>query len=204
MTTTFPKDVPPNDEALAIPNLIPGAEMLGYGFNIFKDYSFDASIQPLLKLGAPRSWSSSKNVTYNVPEYVTTPGGSKATALAKTFDSASEFSSYFQSSASVSGSVGAFSTSFSTAYGSERKDTYSTSWAMVEADFHQWSLRLRESNVLDSVAADPDWANLPDTFDAHNADNVLKFYQFFRRFGTHFISRVSAGGTLYYYISVQK
>src|ERR1044072_9382699 len=156
-TTTFPKDVPPSEEAVAIPNLIPGAEMLGYGFNIFKDSSFDSAIQPLLKLGAPKSWAG-KGITYNVPEYVTTPGGSRSDARARAFESGAEFSSYFQSSASVSGSYGAFSTSFSNSYSTEEQNSYSNSWALVEADFHQWSLRLRERVVLDNVAADPDWA----------------------------------------------
>ena len=49
----FPATVVHNLEAAALPNLVPGAEMLGYGFNIFGTYSFDSAIRPLLKLGTP-------------------------------------------------------------------------------------------------------------------------------------------------------
>src|SRR5213595_941529 len=101
-TPTFPKNVVASDEATAIQNLIPGAEMLGYGFNIFNTYSFDSAIQPLFKLGAPSPWTTG-GVTFNVPENVATPGGSMSSARATSFDTASDFNSYFQSSASVSG-----------------------------------------------------------------------------------------------------
>jgi hypothetical protein len=202
--TAFPRNVVANDEATAISNLVPGAEMLGYGFNIFKTYSFNSAIQPLLKLGAPVSWTSGDGKTFNVPENVQTPGGSNSSASATSFETASEFNSYFQSSASVSGSVGAFSSSFSTSFSSEQRNAQSHSWALVEADFHAWTVHLQNRVLIEGIAADEDWKNLPDHFNPRDESNVLAFFRFFQRFGTHFISRVSAGGTLYYYFAVQR
>ena len=203
-TTTLPEKVAPNDEAAAIPNLIPGAEMLGYSFNIFHTYSFDSAMRPLLKLGAASPWTGSDGKVFNVPENVSAPGGSSSSAQFHAFDTASEFNTYFQSSASVSGSIGAFSASFSTSYSAEQRDASSYSWALVEADFHAWTLNLQNRVLIDAIGTDPDWLSVPDVFDPRDPQNVLAFFRFFQRFGTHFISQVTAGGTLYYYLSISR
>lgn len=205
MTTTTLRDTAAaNDEATHIENLIPGAEMLGRGFNIFHTYSFDSAMRPLLKLGAAAPWNGPNEKIYNVPENVSTPGGSSSSASCTTFDTASEFNTYFQSSASVSGSIGAFSASFSTSYSSEQRDASSYSWALVEADFHAWTLNLQNRVLVDAIAGDQDWQNLPDNFNPRDPENVLAFFRFFQKFGTHFISQVSAGGTLYYYLAISR
>ena len=195
----------PNPQALAIANLVPGAEILGYGFNIFGKYSFDAAIRPLFDLGAsttPYTYPESGTV-YNVPSNVSPPGGSSATAAAYAFASASEFVSHFQGDADVSGSVGAFSASFSTSYSSDQQNSAAYSWALVEGKYYAWHLQMLYSAqiLLSNISKDPDWLNLPSQF---TAKNELQFYNFFEKFGTHFISGVACGGTLYYYFAVSK
>jgi hypothetical protein len=189
----------------AIPNLVPGAEVLGYGFNIFGQYSFDSALRPLFDLGAtttPYTYPESGTV-YNVPANVSPPGGSSATAAAYAFSSASEFVSQFQADASVSGSVGAFSGSFASSYSKQQQNSADYSWALVEGKYYAWHLQMLYSAqiLLSNITSDPDWANLPSTF---NANNAQAFYTFFEKFGTHFISGVACGGTLYYYFSVSK
>jgi hypothetical protein len=203
---SFPANVVQNLEATAVANLVPGAEMLGYGFNIFGTYSFDSAIRPLLKLGNPGSWTAPSGTTYSLPSNVSTPGGSSSQASAYAFSSSSDFASYFQSSASVSGSIGAFSASFNGSYDTAHRSSNDYSWALVEADFIAWHVGIDYSLdiVRDDVKSDPDWSQLPSTFDAKNPDNVAAFYRFFVKFGTYFISSVATGGTLYYYFSVSK
>jgi len=202
----FPATVVHNLEAAALPNLVPGAEMLGYGFNIFGTYSFDSAIRPLLKLGTPGSWKAPSGTTYDLPANVATPGGSSSQASAYAFSSSSDFSSYFQSSASVSGSIGAFSASFSGSYDTAQRNSNEYSWALVQADFIAWHVGIDYSLdiVRDDIKSDPDWSQLPSSFEPTNANNVAAFYRFFEKFGTYFISSVATGGTLYYYLSIAK
>jgi MAC/Perforin domain-containing protein len=204
MTISYPPKVKTNMEAMGIANLLPGAEILGYGFNIFADYSFDSAIQPLFNLGKVSPWKAPSGVVYSLPANIPAPGGSSASASAKSFASSSEFASYFQNSASVSGSVGAFSASFSETYSTSQQNANSNSWALVEADYVAWHANITYGPQIlrDNIKHDPDWSGLPKKFIASDMDNVAAFYRFFQKFGTHFISKVSVGGTLYYYFAV--
>lgn len=203
---SYPKGVQPNHEAEAIANLVPGAEIIGYGFNIFGDYSFDNALRPLFNLGEPSAWKSRSGTVYQLPANISQPGGSSSSATSSTFATSSAFTSYFQSSASVSGSIGAFSASFNSTYDTAQQDQSSYSWALVEADFVAWHINIDYSlNIVrDDVKEDGDWAHLPKSFDPGNEDSVLAFYRFFTKFGTHFISTVTAGGALYYYYAVSR
>ncbi len=203
---SYPKNVQPNPEAEAISNLVPGAEIIGYGFNIFGSYSFDNALKPLFDLGEPASWTAPSGTVYQLPAHVSQPGGSSSTATSSTFATSSAFTSYFQGSASVSGSIGAFSASFSSTYDTAQQSQSDYSWALVEADFIAWHISINYSlaNVRKDVKEDSDWADLPKTFNASNEENVLAFYNFFTKFGTHFISTVTTGGTLYYYYAISR
>jgi hypothetical protein len=205
MSIVFPKGVEPHTALLGVNNLVPGAEMLGYGFNIFGSYSFESAIKPLMNLGAPSDWTAPSGKVYSLPANVPTPGGSGSSASAQSFASSSQFTSYFQGSASVSGSIGAFSATFSGSYSQAQQDASTYNWALVEADFLAWHVGLNYdiSLVLDPVKNDPDWQALPSQFDPSSETNVLAFYRFFQKFGTHFISNVAVGGALYYYYAVQ-
>ncbi len=204
--TLVRKKFNPNPEAQAMYNLVPGAEIVGYGYNIFGDYSFDSAIRPLFKLGAPSPWVAPSGKTYDLPTNVPAPGGSGSSASASFFATASDFVSYFQGSASVSGSVCAFSASFSSSYSTSQQVSSSNSWALVNADLVSWHVGINYSPeiLLDEVKNDPDWKALPQTFDPNDRANTLAFYRFFQKFGTHFISNVVVGGSLYYYFAVSR
>ena len=204
-TKTKPKFTP-SPQAQAMNNLVPGAEIVGYGFDIFGDYSFDSAIKLLFDLGKPSTWTAPSGKKYDLPANVPTPGGSSSSARASYFASASDFVSYFQGSASVSGSVCGFSATFSSAYSTSQQDSSSNSWALVDADVISWHVGINYSPtiVLDEIKNDPDWKALPQTFDPHNRENTLAFFRFFQKFGTHFISNVAVGGSLYYYFSVSR
>ncbi len=75
----------------------------------------------------------------------------------------------------------------------------------MEADVYSWDVGINyePDTILPEVLSDPDWSGLPQQFDPSDPSNVIAFYRFFQKFGTHFISLVSAGGTLYYYFSVE-
>lgn len=203
---SYPAGVEPNSQIEGFANLVPGAEIIGYGFNIFSDYSFDRALKALFDLGTASPWTAPSGTVYDLPANVSQPGGSSSTASSSTFSSSSDFASYFQSSASVSGSIGAFSATFSSTYDTSQQSSSDYSWALVEANFVAWQLHIdyRPDIIRDDVKKDSDWADLPNNFNPDNQENVLAFFRFFSKFGTHFISNVTTGGALYYYYSVSR
>jgi hypothetical protein len=206
MSIEFPRGVIPNAAIQGIENLAPGAEMLGYGFNIFASGSgsFEGAIFPLFDLGPLSDWTAPSGKVYALPAQVSSPGGSSSSSSASAFATRSEFVDHFSSAASVSGNVCGFSACFSENYSKSEQDASAYSWALVEADFIAWQLSLsyNTAKILEQVRADPDWQTLPTKFDPQSEDNILAFYRFFDKFGTHFISSTSAGGSLNYFIAV--
>ena len=199
---SLPPGVTPNHDLLAVTNLVPGAELLGYGFNIFGSYDFVSATRPLLALGTPKDWTAPNGTVYDLPANVSAGGGS-ASASAYSFNSAQEFTAHFQGSAGVSGSYGAFSASFSTSYQSDQRNTQSYSWALVESKITSWVLNLAygPGTVRPDVHSDPDFSNLPSQFDSTTAH---LFFALFNKFGTHFISSIDVGGMLYYYLAISR
>jgi len=201
-SSIFPAGVIPNHDLASVANLVPGAELLGYGFNIFGSYDFASATRPLLTLGSFEDWNAPNGQVYKLPSQVAI-GGGVSSAASYAFDTAQQFAGHFQSSAGVSGSYGAFSTSFSTSYQSDQRSEQSYCWAMVESKVISWVLNLAYSSytIRADVLSDPDFTSLPSSYDATNAH---LFFAFFNKFGTHFISSIDVGGTLYYYFAISR
>jgi hypothetical protein len=198
----LPAGVVPNHDLASVTNLVPGAELLGYGFNVFGSYDFASATRPLVMLGAFADWNAPNGQVYKLPSEVAA-GGGVSSASSYAFEAAQDFAAHFQSSAGVSGSYGAFSSSFSTSYQSDQRSQQSYCWAMVESKVISWVLNLAFSpnTVRPDVLSDPDFTNLPSTYDSTNAH---LFFAFFNKFGTHFLSSIDVGGTLYYYFAVSR
>ena len=168
--------------------------MLGYGFNIFAAYSFNSAILPLFDLGKPFGLDGAFGQGLSLPQYVSRPGGSSSGASSQSFAAGSEFTSYFQGSASVAGSIGAFS-------GTSRAPIRKADAIPRPTAGPWWNPthrltgrpRLRHLGVFDEVKNDPDWKTLPATSIRRTA--TCSPSGFFQKFGTHFIE-VSTGGAL--------
>jgi len=184
-------------------NLVPGAEMLGYGFHIFGDYSFSSATRPLFELGKSKTKKAPNDVKYNIPKNIGGIRGGESSVTAYAFDSATDLANHFQAEAGISGSYGAFSASFSTAYSVDQQNSSSFSYALLEAKVLSWTIWINgTSDILaPDVASDPDWGKLPKTF---TPDNAHLFFAVFAKFGTHYISQVDVGGMLYYYYSISR
>ena len=186
-------------------NPIPGAESLGYGFNIFGRYDINARITSLfdLEVDDSRKWEyKPTSTTFLVPKNVSTPANPSYAGSSYAFDNAREFTQHFQAKAKVSGSVGAFKGQFSASYSSDERDVSKFSYGLYEYESTAWSINLRdysESKFLEKVTSSQTFKDLPDKFSSEDAQ---KFFAFFQKFGTHFIETVYVGGNLYYYISI--
>ena len=183
-----------------MPSYIPGSDSLGYGFDVFGTYSEDSKTSPLFDMVFDdTTWEN-----YLVPENTGLDTSSKHYGETNAFSSRQKVEEHFGSKLSVKGSYGFFSAQFSASFNMTNKSDVSYQYALVEAYSKQYSLSLKnksESALASWVKTDPDYLNIPDTFTNENRD---KFFTFFDKYGTLFISEVVLGSRLYYSASVSK
>ncbi len=182
---------------MALP--LPGADTLGYGFNIFGQYDSSSKISPLfdMQFDASREWRSG-NVTYLLPQNASFDPSPSHNGDTYVFSSRQKVQEHFAAKASVSASYGPFSGEFEAAYSQTKVSDDQYDYALVEANSIFWSLTLKDqsANALASwVTSDPDYINIPDTYNEGNRD---LFFRFFDKYGTHYVVGVTVGSRLYY------
>lgn len=193
-------------------DLVPGYADLGKGFNGFGKYSASStdSMGRLFDTSKPGSneWTNpSSNTQYTVPQNVSVGPQESREAQAVVFDGRSEMSSFFSAEAGVSGSFLSFSGSLNAGFETISKATSEYLFGMVYAFTEGYKLSITEAtseNLAPEVLSDPDFTNLPDTYDASDATNQAAFFRFFEKYGTHFVSSITMGGRMFYNIWIQK
>lgn len=195
--------------AAAQPTVIPGAAVVGWGFNIFGRYSDDSKIRQLFDLGRPRE-ERFYDRDFLVPEGITLDPGSKFAGKSRFYSSREEYQSSLSTKASLSGSYGAFSGEFSAQFSRVGKEESEYQYLVFDANVVTWGVSLTDpapAKLLPSVTRDPDFTSLPSRYVApHGTDpgNGQAFYRFFRKFGTHFVAAVKVGGSLVYNADIKK
>ena len=181
-------------------SIIPGASVLGFGFNILGPYSTRSMTARVFSVQAAGSspWQyPPTSVTYDVPGNVSVNDVTQTRGQAYVFKSKDEFSAHFAGSASVGFSAGAFSGEFASAYSNAHDESRSCFYCMYEALYDAWSVNMKQE---DRSALDDDFVNdlmnLPQSFDPTVSG---RFFDFFQTWGTHYISAAVVGGALRYY-----
>jgi hypothetical protein len=188
-------------------NTIPGADVLGFGFNILGEYD-TSSITSQLFIHANPNFSQytfpGTQVTFEVPDNVSVIPDTEVTGSTQVFSTRKQFQSYFSAKAGLSGSYNAFSGQFNAAYSQTFNSSNSYYYGLTEANFKGWDLSLNDQSsnwISTGFKNNPAVQALPSTF---TADNKQLFFDMFRQFGTHYISQVTVGGSLYYYVAVDQ
>lgn len=179
---------------------IPGAETLGYGFNVFGTYSANSKISPLFEM----SYDDTTWKDYLVPENTGLDTSSKHYGELTVHDSRKKVEEHFAAKLSIKGSYGFFSAQFDSSFSMSNKSDVSYSYALSESYSKMYGLSLKnktESALAEWVLNDPDYLAIPDNFSSANRD---KFFRFFDKFGIAFISEVILGARLYYSTSILK
>ncbi|HVZ96678.1 MAG TPA: MAC/perforin domain-containing protein [Chitinophagaceae bacterium] len=187
-------------------NTIPGADALGFGFNILGDYDYSSITSQLFihkNSNASQYTYQPTNLTYAVPDNISVITNTNTTGSTQVFSSRQQFQNYFSAKAKVSGSYAGFSGQFSAAYSQTQQSDKSFYYCLSETEFTGWELLLSSQSsdwLSTAFTEDPIVQNLPSNFSKQNRE---QFFEMFRKFGTHFISKVTLGGNLYYYVAVE-
>jgi len=184
------------------------ANAVGQGFDIYGKYDVKSSaITPLLdpaKAGTKIFTFLGKE--YAVPSYVDLIEATDAIYSEFTGETRESFQNSLSESANVHGSYGAFS--------GQMEQSYSHQFASNTEYFYSYRnfysgfamLQLIHDN-LDEYLTDyflQRVSHLPATFRPEHPDNVAIFADFFDDFGIYFTSQVTLGGSLEYYVAVNK
>jgi len=187
-------------------NDIPGSSVLGCGFNVLGEYGVSSVTRRIFKnSGSGKAYKfQPTGIEYNVPDNFRAVSALKTYGISNVFQTQRSFETYFSAKAKISGNYGAFEAEFSTAYASESENIQDYYYALYDAAYIGWKLILenQSSEQLDpSFITDPDFQNLPTKF---TKDNKESFFRFFKKYGTHYVGQVSAGGNMRYYTAIEK
>lgn len=186
-------------------NIIPGAAVLGCGFDIFGAYSAESLQRPLMNVGdAFTPWTAPNGTVFEVPHNASLNPATATSGSATAFESKQTYTSHYAAKANVRGSYGAFSSEFEAAFAREEQSEAEYSYGLYELQATTWTLTLIDQTVaalLPDVLSDPDYTNLPSIY---NQENEYLFFRFFAKYGTHFVDRVVCGGSMSYCAAVSK
>ncbi|MGN6110945.1 MAG: MAC/perforin domain-containing protein, partial [Kofleriaceae bacterium] len=182
---------------------IPGSNVIGWGFNIFGTYSSASRTQQLFAMRDEGKYWTYGPTDYLVPENLSVEATSESTGQSYVFENRTEVEQFFSVKANVKGSYGAFSGEFEASYEQRNVSDTDYIYAMYQLSHHSWRLDLldrTQTALAPWVVGDPDW-QVPATFDQSTAS---RFYRFFEKYGTHFVSSVQVGYRLYFSQAVKR
>jgi hypothetical protein len=186
-------------------NTIPGADALGFGFDVVGRYDTTSVTRAVFghKTERLKEWTfPPTGITYWVPDNTSVFATTATSGSASVYESQQSFQSAVAVSAGASGSYAGFVGEFDFAYSSARESTASYYYGVYEASYQGWQLSLSDhaAEWLNSgFVAEID--KLPGDFSPATRD---EFFRFYRRWGTHYVSNVSLGGSLSYFSAIQK
>ncbi|MEL6142549.1 MAG: MAC/perforin domain-containing protein, partial [Bacteroidota bacterium] len=191
-------------------NMIPGAtSVLGWGFNIFGEYSEKSKLRQLLDFSKAGSRQETVNgVSYEIPNGVSAGSSHNFSGSATFLSNKEEITNYFSVKAGVSGGYAGFKGSLKVGFSRDELNSSEFNYAIYDGQKLAYPLTVNNpsSNLLaEAVLADPDYQQMMQAAgQGFDRNNPAPFYRFFLKYGTHFVKQVDMGGSLYYYAAVNK
>jgi hypothetical protein len=204
--------------------IIPGARKpLGWGFKVFGRYEEESctlrlldplgldnvSVTPTTQItdykGDHTKWKyQSANIEYAIPTKVDFSPNIEAFMNSEVFQSVKDMSESFSAKANLSGTYKAFSGEVEAAMSSSKKYHSDNLYSVLETGSRQWTVSLTEESIKvlsKSVLADDVYKNLPKTY---NAENRAFYFDFFEKYGTHYVYSVAVGFKLSCTLTIDK
>ena len=181
---------------------IPGADVLGFGFDITSTYDRSSTTELVVRGGKPDRQMTIGGKEYDVPENIATEIAAMSEMSSYVFSTRQEVQDHFSMKAGVTGSGFGFSGHFDASYSRVANSEKSYYYALVESSNHNYVLKLTRQG---QSWLDPDFLeelkSLPKTFADATRDD---WFAFFAKYGTHYVHQIQLGGQLYYYVAVDK
>ena len=176
--------------------------VLGQGFDIYDGVGIKNVINPLLS--AEKSTNQVFNFLgkdYILPSYAIGVENTSGYYTSGTSHTRSELQDKFAADMGVEGSYGAFSGKMSAAYSQKfaSSSEYSYSYRNFYAQLATLSLNNSKDYLKDSFTKRI--KELPSTVEANN---IQQFFNFFNDYGIYYVNRITLGGSLEYYVSIEK
>ena len=187
-------------------NPVPGADTLGRAFSVFDRWQTPNRPQLFdMCLTADGPTYDFGGIRYALPTNVASPTPvSQGTTAFQYFSSVEDFSQYFMAKAGIKGSYQAFTAEFNAQYSDNVESQRENQYFLVHTEYAGYQLTLESAlsaKLSPAVTSDSLYQNLPVTCtDA----NQMAFFNFFDRYGTHYISAVTVGARCYYTSQIAK
>ena len=182
---------------------IPGADTLGFGFDFTKKYDPSSTTQRIFKEGrADDSTTTIGKSTYSIPQNIGMEQFQKTDGTSVVYSTRQQVQEHFAAKAGITASGFGFKGHVEASYAHVSRHDRSYYYALVEASQHAYTLKLKEQRgewFTNDFASDV--KDLPATFNKETEDI---FFAFFGTYGTHYVHQVQLGGSLYYYVAVEK
>jgi hypothetical protein len=183
-------------------NTINGGSAIGYGFNALGTYDPSSLMSQVFTqtFNLKKTYTSSSNITYAVPDNVNVIDYTPKSGGTRVFTTQYDLQTYLSVSADLKASYGAFSGQVSASYSSAVQEWGSCFYALTDGWDGEWTLVIQ---AVDQSQITPEFAaalnQLPTAFDPSAPD---AFFEFFYEYGSHYVHSVGVGGYYSYYEGV--
>jgi len=183
--------------------VLPGANSLGFGFNIYGEPTLTSKTHPLFNMSQIEGEYSLGDKYYDLPQNALPDVVDEPSLFEqRAFESASEFVQDLKASAHVSAAIGAFEGSATAKYErlcQGKKNAVLFALTDLRPHFAIGLKSLNPDYLTDDASAAID--ALPDNYTEATKQH---YFAFFRKYGMYFIRSVTMGGRLTYYAAVEK
>jgi hypothetical protein len=182
-------------------NLVPGAGVLGFGFDVSAASDPSKVTQRIVSIDESGGTTVSEGgIDYLLPANVNLIDIHRSDINFNMFASRAEFSEYRAGEAQVKASAWGFSSEFDASFSSLKQGEDASYYGLVEANTRFWNVTVEH---LQALSLDPTFemelSALPRTFDPTTQG---AFFEFFIKYGTHVVSTAMVGGLLRYTVTV--
>jgi len=182
------------------------AKYIGQGVDIFKQYQLPAALlasMPIELKGVPTHPWVFLGHEVQLPIFVNGIVATEEFERSDCVESRDEFQNSIAAQAEVHVGIGAFSGQMAVSYGKEYSSTSQYFFAYHMVSIRLGILQIEISDVAPYLSSSylADLRSLPEWPDA---ENLKEFQKFFNLYGIYYVKQLSMGGSLDYYVAVNK